>query len=339
VHTARDGQEALLRLPELSPDVVTLDVNMPGMDGLACLRRIMEQFPRPVLMVSSLTQRGAWQTLEALRLGAVDYIPKPHSTGALIDPQWAAELVEKVRAAHRARIRARRPPGLGRESGRGASEPPEGAGGVSAAAAVPGLVLVGASTGGPGALEELLARLPANFPLPVLVAQHMPPGFTQVFAQRLARHVPLAVQEVNGPTPLRAGLVVIARGGADVVVSGQRGGPAVAQDVEIDPGLRWHPSVERMVRSAMEVFPPQHLLAVQLTGMGSDGADAMAELRRRGGWTVAESEESAVIFGMPKELIERGGASAVLPLERIPAALVEQAARVAGAKAQPVGQD
>lgn len=334
VDTARDCQEALAKIPELRPDVVTLDVHMPGMDGLTCLSRIMAQFPCPVLMVSSLTQHGAWQTLEALQLGAVDYVPKPQATGVSGGSEWATELIDKVRAASKARVWPRRPrlpsmrsaaqaPGGG---ARPRAAPSRFAGAARAEPA--GLVLIGASTGGPRAVEEVVARLPADFPLPVLVAQHMPPGFTRVFAERLGRHAQLSVEEVNGPTPLRPGEVLVARGGADMVVAMSRGGEPVAMDVAVDPAFRWHPSVERMVRSAMDLFPPDRLIAVQLTGMGSDGADAMAELRRRGGWTVAESEETAVIFGMPRELIQRGGASAVLPLEAIARGVVEQAARV-----------
>lgn len=208
----------------------------------------------------------------------------------------------------------------------GAVTAPPLAGSVPASAA--GLVLIGASTGGPRAVEEVLVRLPADFPLPVLVAQHMPPGFTQVFAERLDRHSQLSVKEVSGATPLRPGQVLVARGGADLVVAAGRTGHPVAMDVPVDPAFRWHPSVERLVRSAMGWFAPERLIAVQLTGMGSDGAEAMAELRRRGGWTIAESEQTAVIFGMPRELIERGGASVVLPLEAIAQALVEQAARL-----------
>ena len=186
------------------------------------------------------------------------------------------------------------------------------------------MVLIGASTGGPRALQELLTRLPAHFPLPVLIAQHMPGSFTRVFAERLAQESVLPVKEVNRPTPLVPGEILIARGDADVVV-GRRSGCYMALSVPPDVRFRWHPSVERLVRSAMEHFPPEKLIAVQLTGMGDDGAEAMAQLHRLGGWTIAESEETAVVFGMPRELIERDGANVVLPVDRIAGQLVQWA--------------
>jgi two-component system, chemotaxis family, protein-glutamate methylesterase/glutaminase len=179
-----------------------------------------------------------------------------------------------------------------------------------------GLVLIGVSTGGPGTLEEILPLLPAEFPLPVLVAQHMPASFTGVFANRMAKLCPLPVIELDRPTPLEPGKIMIARGDSDVVVA-RTLGRRIAQNVPANPDFLWHPSVERMVASAMEFFKPEELIAVQLTGMGNDGAPAMAELRGRGGHTIAESEETAVVFGMPKELIALGGAEIVLPMDQI----------------------
>ncbi|NOY45849.1 MAG: chemotaxis-specific protein-glutamate methyltransferase CheB [Deltaproteobacteria bacterium] len=333
VHTARDGEDALRQIREIDPDVVTLDINMPVMDGLTCLSHIMTEFPRPVVMVSSLTEKGALATFEALELGAVDYLPKPDGTVSLRIKNLTDELIAKVRAALRAKQRPPRKTKMGprgrpkrpaagrtsRERAAGAEEagPPD-------RAAPEGLVLIGVSTGGPRTLEEILPELPADFPLPVLVAQHMPGKFTRVFAERLNRQCALRVSEVGGPTPLEPGTVWIARGDADVVVS-RRKDRLVGLSVPADDRFLWHPSVERMVRSAMDHVPPEHLIAVELTGMGNDGAEAMAEVHRRGGRTVAESEETAVVFGMPRELIELGGADAVLPADRIAGQLVEWA--------------
>ncbi len=334
VHTARDGEDALRQIRELDPDVVTLDINMPVMDGLTCLSHIMTELPRPVVMVSSLTEKGALATFEALELGAVDYLPKPDGTVSLRIKDLTDELIAKVRAALRAKRRPRRkiktrtgrrpaePLGRNRVSQESATRPSMA--GPAEGKAVEGLVLIGVSTGGPRTLEEILPELPADFPLPVLVAQHMPGKFTRVFAERLNRQCALRVSEVGGPTPLEPGTVWIARGDADVVVS-RRKDRLVALSVPADDRFLWHPSVERMVRSALDHVPPEHLIAVELTGMGNDGAEAMAEVHRRGGRTVAESEETAVVFGMPRELIELGGADAVLPADRIAEQLVEWA--------------
>ncbi len=340
VETARDGEDALARIRELDPDVVTLDINMPVMDGLTCLAHIMSESPRPVVMVSSLTEQGALATFEALELGAVDYVAKPGGTVSLNLKEIADEIRAKVRAAAASRMRRRgggprRPEGARAAArARGAARRPARprARGQSAE----GLVLIGVSTGGPGTLEIVLTGLPADFPWPVLVAQHMPARFTRVFAERLDRRCALAVREVERALPLEAGTIAIARGDADVEVRLRLRRPT-AVTVEADPGLLWHPSVERMVETAMEVYPPERLVAVQLTGMGHDGAEAMAELHRRGGRTIAESEETAVVFGMPRELIERGGADAVLARERIAERLCEWLMGAAGAQATTGG--
>ncbi len=318
VVTARDGEDALRQIEAHDPDVVTLDINMPVMDGLTCLAHIMTEFPRPVVMVSSLTEKGAVATFEALELGAVDYIPKPGGTVSLNIKEIGPELVAKVRAAARAKVRGKRTrPAVERRPVR-RTRPAAAAVGR---AELPGVVLIGVSTGGPRTLEEILPRLPGDFPWPVLVAQHMPASFTRVFARRLDSMCSLRVVEVDRPTPLEPGMVLIGRGDADVVV-GRRLGRVVALSVPEDPQYLWHPSVDRMVWAALEHFPAERLVGVQLTGMGYDGAEAMAEVRRRGGRTVAESEETAVVFGMPRELIERGGAEVVLPADRIAGQLV-----------------
>ncbi len=185
-------------------------------------------------------------------------------------------------------------------------------------------MLVGVSTGGPRALEVLLPGLPQDFPWPVLVAQHMPGSFTGPFAARLDAQCALTVQEVNRPMPLLPGHVYIARGGSDMVLT-RRGGALTALPRPETPGHLWHPSVEVLARSALEHLDASRLLGVMLTGMGYDGADGFTEIKRRGGRTIAESQDTAVVFGMPGELVARGGASVVLPLERIAPQLVSWA--------------
>ncbi|MDQ2103148.1 chemotaxis-specific protein-glutamate methyltransferase CheB [Azospirillum isscasi] len=326
VETAADGAEALKRLPDFDPDVVTLDVTMPGMDGLACLKRIMAEHPKPVVMVSALTAEGAEVTLEALRLGAVEAVRKPTGVGAIAG--IAEELVDTVRAA--AGSRPRRVPGLrerlrlARERIAGAdfladaprAEPRGEAGGEEDEEGGEGLVLIGVSTGGPRTLEDILPLLPADFPWPVVVVQHMPASFTGPLARRLDAICAVTVVEAAAATPLQPGTVCIARGGADLQIV-RRGGGLCAQPVPADEARNWHPNVDRLVESALRAVAPPRLIGVLLTGMGSDGAASMAELRRLGGRTIAEAQDSAVVFGMPQELIRRGGADMVLPSDRV----------------------
>jgi len=326
-HAVRNGVEALRALDEFAPDVITLDINMPEMDGLTCLSRIMVQRPKPVVMVSSLTEQGAETTFEALQLGAVDFVHKPDGTMSRDILRIERELLLKVRSAATTRLRRSR--GLTtRLAERRTSRP------TPVEPALPplprdklGLVLVGVSTGGPGTLEEILPQLPAGFPWPVVIAQHMPASFTGVFARRLATLCLVPVTEVTRQTVLEGGNVYIARGDADIVftktVLGMMALPAPASANHL-----WHPSVTRMVESAMNAAPPDRLIGVLLTGMGDDGAKAMATLRTRGGRTIAQDEATSVVFGMPGELVRLRGADAVLPAHVISNHLVSWLAPV-----------
>jgi len=326
---ARNGVEALSLAHSFAPDVITLDVNMPEMDGITCLSRIMVECPKPVVMVSSLTSQGAEVTFEALALGAVDFIAKPDGTVSLHIDKIRAALVAKVRGAARARLRQSR--GLlervrhGTRTAAGPTYAPaaeqrsNGDGRkISSAEAgqVRGIVLIGVSTGGPGAIEDILTRLPSDFRWPIMIAQHMPESFTGVFARRMNDLCELEVVELTRPMALSPGVVYIGRGDADLLV-GIRGGAPTAIPMPASSQHLWHPSVERMVASALGNFDPKRLLGVMLTGMGDDGATAMADIKSRGGRTIAEAEETAVVWGMPGELVKRGGASLVLPLPRI----------------------
>ncbi|MDR9467512.1 chemotaxis-specific protein-glutamate methyltransferase CheB [Marinospirillum sp.] len=319
VRTARNGEVALELLGEASYDVVTLDINMPGMDGLTCLSHIMTETPCPVVMVSSLTEKGALATLEALELGAVDYIAKPGGTVSHNMQEVEEELLNKVRTAAAAKPRFRSPdihPTPAEAAPQKASED-LGAGSEREAE---GLILVGVSTGGPSSLETLLAGLSPQQQWPVLIAQHMPATFTGVLAQRLNGLCALPVMEVTKPTPLLAGRVYMAQGDKDIEVR-RRAGRLMAVPQPQDAERPWHPSADRMVESALEVFAPQQLIGLLLTGMGDDGARAMQGLQAAGGRTLAESEESCVVYGMPRALVEAGGADQVLPIEAIPAQL------------------
>lgn len=338
IETARNGKEGVERLTEWQPDVVTLDINMPEMDGLTALSLMMQARPTPVVMVSSLTAKGAQATFEALALGAVDFIAKPGGTISLSVEDIAKDLVDKVRSASRARMRpnsapARRSivespagrPASGQPSMRGAATPTRGMARTqdvnlqvprTGRSSIPGLVLVGVSTGGPRTLEDILPALPSHFPWPIVIAQHMPANFTDAFAQRMARACSLQVHEANTMMTLQPGHVYIGQGGHDVIVA-ERGGRMVVMPKSETPGHPWHPSVDVLVESALHSMDPRNLIGVQLTGMGNDGARTMAQIKARGGRTIAESAETAVVFGMPQELINAGGATAVLPCHEV----------------------
>ncbi|TDO32948.1 chemotaxis-specific protein-glutamate methyltransferase CheB [Paractinoplanes brasiliensis] len=304
VTTARNGADALDQLDRVRPDVITLDVNMPEMDGLTCLAKIMAERPTPVVMVSSLTEANALVTLEALELGAVDYVAKPGGTVSLNMSDVAAEITGKVRAAAKARIgRAR---GLAARIRR--TPPPR----EPVAAKATDLVVIGSSTGGPALLAEVLPGLPGTLGAPVVIAQHIPASFTATLARRLDELCALRVHEVDRIMTLRPGAIYLGRGSNDVVVARRTDG-LIVKSVPAGSDYRWHPSVDRLVASARRHVPAERLVCALLTGMGDDGAAEMAQVRADGGRTVAEAEETAVVWGMPGELARRGGATEVLP--------------------------
>lgn len=330
VRLARDGNEALELVRSFDPHVVTLDVQMPGLDGIRCLSRIMIELPRPVVMISSLTGEGADTTLEALDLGAVDFIAKPRGAVSLEIDQLRPILVEKVRGAAKAKIRQtlrlqeriRHQFHKSGVSKRQRPPPPPARLVSKRRESSASVVLVGTSTGGPAALDVVLPQIPGGFPWPVVVAQHMPASFTAAMAKRLNGVCELDVVEVNRPMLLEAGRVHIARGDADIVIV-RRAAGVHAMPVPARRDYPWHPSVERMVASALEIYDAERIIGVLMTGMGRDGADAMKELHERGGRTIAEAESTAVVWGMPGELIKAGGAGLVRPVDEIAAAILE----------------
>jgi two-component system chemotaxis response regulator CheB len=325
IRTARNGREAVEENRNFQPDVVTLDINMPEMDGLTALSMIMVERPVAVVMVSSLTEKGALATFEALHLGAVDYVAKPGGTISLSIDDIRAPLIAKVRAAAKAKLKplgavTRKAAGTARTSGTSTASMLR-----AAAPAAPsvrrnfgsaGVVLIGVSTGGPRTLESILPNLPAGFPWSILVAQHMPASFTLPFAQRLNGICAMPVVEASRPMSLEPGTIYIAKGGSDMQVVMRGGKPTVTPSPENSEFL-WHPSVELLGRTALEHFDGTHLLGVMLTGMGNDGSDAFSTIKQRGGRTIAESEDSAVVFGMPAELIKKGGATVTLHADKI----------------------
>ena len=305
---ANDPIVALERLRIAEPDVITLDVEMPRMNGLQFLAGLMRTRPIPVVMVSSLTARGADVTLRALELGAVDFIAKPQLADDAALASYAEEVAEKLRAAASARVtRSQAKPVAPRPAASGPMNTDK-------------VVVIGASTGGVEALREVLSRLPENMP-PLLVAQHMPPGFTRSFAQRLDALCDIGVGEGEDGEPLRAGRAYIAPGGRHMLVAAGVGGPVVRLS-DAPPVNRYRPSVDALFRSAAAVAGAR-CIGVMLSGMGRDGAEAMLELRRLGAYNIAQDEASCVVFGMPKQAISARAVHEVLPAGEISRRLVE----------------
>ena len=329
VHQARNGAEAVRENAEFQPDVVTLDINMPEMDGLTALSLIMAERPVAVVMVSSLTNEGALATFEALNLGAVDYVAKPGGTISLSIDRITEQLVAKVRGAAGARPRGkgRSAAGVVRRMQEERKKTVQETFAIKRSlGATDGLLVVGASTGGPRALEIVLSGLPEGFPWPVLVAQHMPAAFTRAFADRLNQCCALQVVEAASALAVEPGKIYIGKGGADILLTNRAGRLTVLPSPE-NPAYLWHPSVELLGRSVLQHYDPKRTTAVLLTGMGHDGSDAFTEIKKRGGHTIAESEDSAVVYGMPAELVNKGGASLVLAVEKIAAQLSTWAGR------------
>jgi two-component system chemotaxis response regulator CheB len=329
IRQARNGAEAVRENLEFQPEVVTLDINMPEMDGLTALSLMMAERPVAVVMVSSLTEQGALATFEALNLGAVDYIAKPGGTISLSIEKITEDLIGKVRGAARARLKTNKTTTSAVIQRNQEDRKKATAAFTSAAQSrtvSEGLLVIGASTGGPRALEIVLSGLPLDFPWPVLVAQHMPAAFTRAFAERLNLCCALTVTEASRTLPVEAGKVYIGRGGADMLLTSRAGKLNVLPAPE-NPNYHWHPSVELLGRAVLQHCDPKRVTAVLLTGMGNDGSDAFTEIKKRGGRTIAESEESAVVYGMPAELVSKGGASLILAVEEVAAQVSSWAGR------------
>lgn len=309
IRLARNGAEAVEENKIFLPDVITMDINMPEMDGLTALSILMVERPVAVVMVSSLTEKGALATFEALALGAVDYVTKPGGTISLSIDAIRQEMLDKVRAAARAKVKSPYVSAPRKQVVR-APEPLRRSTGSA------GIVIIGVSTGGPRTLEEVLPLLPAGFPWPVLIAQHMPANFTPHFASRMNNLCAMNVVEASSPMPITPGTIYIGKGGADMLVTKRSGHLTVLAKPESAKHL-WHPSVDLLGRSVMEHYDVSKVIAVMLTGMGNDGAEAFTEIKQKGGRTIAESEESCVVFGMPSQLIKLGGASIVLNANKI----------------------
>jgi two-component system chemotaxis response regulator CheB len=310
VGTASDPVVAREMVRSLDPDVITLDVEMPRMDGLEFLERLMRLRPTPVLMVSTLTEQGSDITMRALELGAVDFVTKPKLDIVRGMGEYVEEIADKIRAASRARIkRGVRPPAR--------ALPPIG----GRLTSTEKLIVVGASTGGTEAIKDLLVALPPDCP-GILIAQHMPEGFTTSFAKRLDSLSRLSVKEAQDGERVLPGHAYIAPGHSHLLLK-RSGANYVAQLSQAAPVNRHRPSVDVLFRSVAE-HAGANSMGVILTGMGRDGAQGMLELHRAGAYTFAQDEESCVVFGMPREAIALGGVDEVAPMSEMAVRLLRR---------------
>ncbi len=332
IGAASDPFVAREMIRNLNPDVITLDVEMPRMDGIDFLSKLMRLRPMPVVMVSTLTERGADVTLRALELGAIDFVAKPKIGVADGLRQLAEDITEKVRTASKAHVRRLPPAAPPAGSAPGTPAPA----GVRPAAPVASLgrlstekiIFIGASTGGTEATKEVLMNLPADAPA-VVITQHMPAGFTRSYAARLDGLCRIRVKEAVDNERVLPGHAYIAPGGMHLSVE-RSGANYVARVRDGDPVNRHKPSVEVLFESAARVVG-QNALGVMLTGMGADGARAMKTMKDAGSYNIVQDEASCVVFGMPREAIAHGAADEVLPLQRIAPALLERLRTTVGA--------
>lgn len=302
---AKNGQEAIEKVQELKPQVMTLDVEMPVMNGLDALKVIMEQFPLPVVMLSSLTTEGADATIKALELGAVDFVAKPSGQISFDLDKIQEELASKVINA--ALVKPKKATAL---------RPflPQSGIKLSNFQRVSKLVAIGTSTGGPRALQEVITQFPRNLPAAILIVQHMPRGFTRSLAERLDSIAHLLVKEAADGEEIKNGVVYIAPGDYHMEVRENQGSFYISLNQH--PPVSGHrPSVDVMMKSVARISIPK--IGVIMTGMGGDGSDGMVEIKRAGGKTIAQDEQTCVVFGMPKVAIQKGGVDIVVPVEKI----------------------
>ncbi len=310
VGTAKNGLEAIEQVRQLAPDVVTLDIEMPKMDGLQALARLMTESPVATVMLSAHAREGAESTLLALELGAVDFVTKPSGSISLDIDKVRDELVEKIRMAAGVDLERMKPRGAAPQS----PLPPE----ARASTGAVRTLAIGSSTGGTRALAEILPKLPRDINAALLLVQHMPVGFTKSLAERLDNRSKIRVKEAEEGDRLERGLALMAPAGyhMELAPSGDR----VALNQE-PPRFGVRPSVDVMMESVAARSPNQ-MVGVILTGMGHDGANGVVQIKQRGGHIIAEDRSTCVVYGMPRAAAETGAVDEVLPLEQIPAAII-----------------
>lgn len=310
---ASNGIEAMTKTVRLRPDVITLDLEMPEMDGFTFLRWLMKERPTPVIIVSSYSDSKT--LFKALELGAVDFIAKPSRKATIELKNIKNDLLDKIRGIKnlkleklvvRSELISKAPHII--DIGSDAKKD-DSSGNIEA-------IVIGASTGGPAALQIILTSLPANFPAAILITQHMPKGFTTTFAERLNRISPLHIKEAEDGDTVRAGTALICPGGSHMVLKKRNNSVKVFLK-EPNGEDRYIPSVDMLLSSSAEIYGSS-AVGVILTGMGNDGKEGIVEIKRKGGYTIAEAESTAIIFGMPQEAIKTGVVDRILPLDEIP---------------------
>jgi two-component system chemotaxis response regulator CheB len=310
VGLARDGEDAISKARELRPDVISMDINMPKLDGITALQIILQEKICPVVMVSSLTQQGTATTFECLELGAFDFVAKPDGTVSANMGVVADELIAKLKAAasrgildRQQRNRERRKP----------YSPPSG--GAFLNVTRKRAVAIGISTGGPATLQEVLPLIPADVPASLFLVQHMPPAFIASFAKRLDEHCALKVVEGRSGMVIEQSVCYVAPGGMHLCLHRKITGEVVIR-TPTTPATLFVPSVGVMMASVLNIYGAD-TIGVLMTGIGDDGADSMVAIKQAGGHTIAESEQTAVVYGMPREAFERGGACVVAPSHEV----------------------
>jgi len=317
VAAARDGNDVVEKAREYLPDVVTMDVNMPGQDGITALQYIVDEKICPVVMVSSLTQEGAVTTFEALELGAFDFVGKPGGTVSSNMDSVAAELLTKVKLAASLKKKGRMSERLFRSRKKPETKLKPYSSGAKATKAV----VMGISTGGPKVIYEVLPLLPPDINAVLFLVQHMPPNFTSTYVKRLNDACQLNVVEAQAGMKVEKGVLYVGSGGRHLNLVKTTNGDVMVR-LSSKPDHLFIPSVSVMMESVLSVYGSR-TVGVIMTGMGNDGADAMVNIRKAGGITIAESEESAIVYGMPGETVKRGGAEIVVPIWNIAAEIVK----------------
>lgn len=312
VGKARDGKDAIEKVKKLHPDVVTMDVEMPKMNGIDAVERIMEENPVPIIMLSSLTKEGADATISALEKGAVDFIPKPKSIFKVKDDSIKNEIVEKIRIA--SKIKLKKPP-------KRIVLPRKKVEHIEKSNRLQKIIAIGTSTGGPRALQRVIPKIPGDINAAILIVQHMPPGFTKSLAERLNKISEIDVKEAEGNEELKPGYAFIAPGGKHLKVRKKRNKLyTYLEDSELVSGHK--PSVDAMYDSIVQ-NKLDNVIGVIMTGMGSDGATQMRELRRLKNYTIAQNEETCVVYGMPKSAVDLGAVDEVVSLDDISEAIIK----------------
>ena len=324
VGTANNGRTAIFRNNQLNPDVITMDIEMPILDGLAALKEIIKENPKPVIMMSVLTQHGAEATFKALELGAVDFIPKPSSILSLSVDEIAKLLISKIKSVHKSKIRISKE--RFKTNKEKDSDKKEENFAIEKIILDKGstsdkIICIGTSTGGPSALFKVFREFPEKFPSPVLIVQHMPPGFTKMFSERLDHHSSLSVKEAENGESIHPGHAYVAPGDSHMEIYEEKG----KRRIKIHKGKKvcgHRPSIDVLFNSFADIVK-KDTIAVIMTGMGRDGADGIYNIKQQGGYTIAQDENTSVVYGMNKVAVQKGGIDVIIPLYEITKKIVE----------------